>query len=154
MFISSSISEIIGYSFNLFGSKYSYRNKLGVYLFIAGCTCLPVALIPVSGETTESFSLNMFFTIVFCSLSKMFTSTCVFMLYLYSSRIFPTSVRNTLISYIGCFGRVGAVLAPQVNLLRYTVWGPLPFYILGANTILTSLTMLLLPNEQLIKHDI
>lgn len=68
--------------------------------------------------------------------------------------IFPTHVRNTLISFVSSIGRVGSMSAAQINLLRFLVWGPLPYYIFGLNALLASVVVFLLPNDKKIKHQI
>lgn len=47
-----------------------------------------------------------------------FAITCSFqVLYFFTSEIFPTNVRNSLLSLCSMIGRVGSMLAPQTPLL-------------------------------------
>ncbi len=75
-------------------------------------------------------------------------------MYVYPAQIFPTSVRNTLVGFILCSGKLGGIIAPQINLLRFTVCAPMPYFIFGINTVLASVAIMFLPNEKLIRHDI
>lgn len=142
----------MGYQLLYFGSKYSNRNKLGLSLVVAGLSCIPVALIPI--DQSNLFNLNALVTIAFTSLCKIGISISTFYIYVYPSQIFPTSVRNSLVASILCFGKVGAMMSPHVNLLRFTVWQPLPYYIFAINSILAGILTVFLPNELKIKHEI
>lgn len=47
-----------------------------------------------------------------------FAITCSFqILYFFTSEIFPTNVRNSLLSFCSMVGRIGSMLAPQAPLL-------------------------------------
>lgn len=52
--------------------------------------------------------------------------TCSFqILYFFTSEIFPTNVRNTLLSLCSMVGRIGSMLAPQTPLLaKYYIYAP------------------------------
>ena len=148
----SCISEISGYLLGLYGKEYSRKKWLTFYLVLCSLASLPVALI--SQEDVKYWTLKKIFVVIFASLGKVFASSSIYLMYHYSSLIYPTSVRNTLVSYVSSFGRLGAIIAPQINLLRFVVWGPLPYYIFCANTFLASLASLILPNDKNIKHEI
>jgi MFS family permease len=152
MFLVSCVTEIFGYLIPIFGGKYSDRNRLCLALLISGFSSLVTAIIPV--DATPDLTFNKISTVFFAGMGKMFISTSLYLLYVYPTKIFPTSVRNTLVSYILCSGRLGAIIAPQVNLLRIVVWEPLPYYVFGLNTIFASSLLLFLPNEKNIKHSI
>lgn len=152
MFMFSAISEIIGYSLSLLFTNHSSKRKLVIYLGLASLSCLAVVLVPL--DKTGEFTFKSFLTIAFAAMSKVFCSTTFLLVYTYASRLFPTSVRNTLISYCACFGRLGAAIVPQIIILKYTVWDQLPYLILSGNTFLACFSVMLLPNEQAIRHVI
>ena len=142
-----------GYFIGLIGTQYPRRNLLTLYLGLAALCSLPVALIP-PGKFESQFSMNTIAIILFASLGKMFCTTSMYIMYCYSSTIYPTNIRNTLVSYVSSFGRLGSILAPLINLLRFTVWGPLPYYIFTTTTAIACCLAAFLPNDKLISYDI
>lgn len=153
MFLFSCLSESVGYLLGLIGKGYPRRNLLVMYLGLSALCSLPVAIIP-SSDQIESLTINTILIIVFASLGKVFGSTALYIMYHYSSTIYPTSIRTTLVSYVSSFGRVGSIIAPLINLLRFTVWEPLPYYIYSATTAFACILSIYLPNEMLINHVI
>lgn len=153
MFLLSCLFEFTGYLLGLIGSKYPRRYVLTFYLGLTALVSIPVAMISPVNDA-NGISLNNIFIIIFASLGKMFTSTSVYLNYYYTSTIFPTSVRNSLVSFVSSTGKIGSFLAPQVNLLRYTVWTQLPYYIFSITTGTAFLLTNILPNDQHIFHDI
>lgn len=152
MFFLSCIGEIAGYLIGLLGKKHSRKNMIALHLGLTALMSLPVALIP-SG-TGDVLSLNKIFIIFFATMGKVFCSTSLYLMYHFSSLVYPTSVRNTMVSIVSSFGRLGAVIAPQVTLLRFLVWGPLPYYIFSMNTLLACFAVYILPNDKKIRHEI
>ncbi|XP_034481942.1 organic cation transporter 1-like isoform X2 [Drosophila innubila] len=79
-------------------------------LFLSSCSILLLAMAILDGDY-PTFSWGLYF------LAKM-TSTGSFMvLYFFTSEIFPTSCRNSLLSFCSMMGRFGSMLAPQTPLL-------------------------------------
>ena len=152
MFLLSCVSEITGYCIGLIGPTYSKRNLLVLYLGLAAISSLPVAAI--KPDNNNEISMNEIAIIFFASIAKMFASTSCYISYYYSSVIFPTSVRNTLVSFVSSFGRIGSILAPQINLLRFLIWKPLPYYIFTTTTAIGCLITMILPNDNYITHEI
>ena len=148
MIFLSGISDLIGFSLIQFGQKYSMKLLLIAYLTFVSIASLFVALIPV--EDTQMWNLNNIAIILFAFVGKTFTATNLSLAYNYTSSFYPTSVRNTLMSFITSAGRVGAVIAPQINVLRYTVWGPLPYLIFAGNTLLNVFLIVFLPSNKII----
>jgi len=56
-------------------------------------------------------------------------------------------VFNDQKTFVSCVGRFGSLFASQVNLLRFLVWGPLPYDLFALNAILAAISMSFLPNE-------
>lgn len=152
MFFLSCIAEIFGYLLGLVGKKHAKKDLIGIHLGLCAIMSLPVALIPPG--TGDMWSLNKIFIMFFATMGKVFCSTSLYLMYHFSSLVYPTSVRNTMVSVVSSFGRLGAVIAPQVTLLRFLVWGPLPYYIFSVNTLLACFTVFILPNDKKIKHEI
>ncbi len=154
MFLLTCVFEITGYVIAIFGQAYSNRNKLGLSLLLTGCSSLAVAMIPLPPPHLHFLNPITVAIVALTSISKVFISIALFLVHIYPTQIFPTSVRNTLVAFILCGGKLGGIIAPQINLLRTTVWAPLPYYVFGANTILASIAIVFLPNEKLIRHTV
>ncbi len=71
--------------------------------------------------------------------------TCAFgTIYLYTSELYPTSLRTGGLGFSSTCGRVGAVLSPYVAMLsKVRHW--LPLVVFGGAAILSGLLALLLP---------
>lgn len=72
-------------------------------------------------------------------------------LYIYTVEIFPTNLRQSLLSVCSMFGRIGSMIAPQTPLLA-KIWSPLPMIIFGTIGMVSGLTILQFPetlNSQL-----
>lgn len=65
-------------------------------------------------------------------------------LYIYTVEIFPTNLRQSLLSVCSMFGRIGSMVAPQTPLLA-KIWAPLPMVIFGSIGIASGLAILEFP---------
>lgn len=65
-------------------------------------------------------------------------------LYIYTVEIFPTNLRQSLLSTCSMFGRIGSMIAPQTPLLA-KVWTPLPMILFGCLGISSAITSLQFP---------
>lgn len=152
MFLSCTIAEIIGMLGGFYGTQYSRRTLLMVYFLITAVTSFLVAIIP--NDEKEAFSFRSIL-IMFCAFcGKVLISTIFYLIYHYSSKVYPTRVRNTLVSFACCLGRFGAILAPQIILLRMLVWAPLPYFIFAFSSFLALGSVFLLPCERKLDYDI
>lgn len=77
-------------------------------------------------------------------LSKLTITMSFGTLYIYTVEIFPTNLRQTLLSACSMIGRVGSMIAPQTPLLS-KVWVPLPMLIFGCLGITSGVAILRLP---------
>uniref|UniRef100_A0A0K8VF65 Solute carrier family 22 member 3 n=3 Tax=Bactrocera latifrons TaxID=174628 RepID=A0A0K8VF65_BACLA len=111
------------------GRRYSLCGSMLVCAICMGIT----ALVGGNHEVTE---------LVLFLIGK-FAITCSFqILYFFTSEIFPTNVRNSLLSFCSMIGRIGSMLAPQAPLLaNYYEYAP---QILFASFALISGTLTLL----------
>lgn len=75
------------------------------------------------------------------------------LIYLYASQFFPIGVRNTIVSYVTCAGRVGSILSPQINLLK-SINRSLPYIIFSGNAFLSCFLVFFMPDTNEIKHNI
>ncbi|XP_011196030.1 organic cation transporter protein [Zeugodacus cucurbitae] len=111
------------------GRRYSLCGSMLVCALCMGVTA-------VVGGDHEAVELVLF-------LIGKFAITCSFqILYFFTSEIFPTNVRNSLLSFCSMVGRIGSMLAPQAPLLvNYYEYAP---QILFASFALISGTLTLL----------
>ena len=152
MFFLSTLAESIGMSSGLFLEKYSRRSLLFLFFILLSIVCILVALIPVNSK--DSISLSSILIMIFAFIGKALISAVFFLVYHYASLLFPTKVRNTLISYASCTGRIGGLLAPQVILLRSLVWEPMPYMVFSIFSFFAIICVYFLPYEKKLKHDI
>ncbi|KAK4883410.1 hypothetical protein RN001_006729 [Aquatica leii] len=68
-------------------------------------------------------------------------------LYIITNEMFPTSMRQTLLSICSMFGRIGNVLAPQLFLLM-EIWKQFPLVLFATLTGISALLTLFLPETK------
>ncbi|XP_058118047.1 organic cation transporter protein-like [Anopheles coustani] len=122
-------------SMNFIMNRFPRRMTQFVSLAICGLLCLVTLLIP-----TDIFWMN---TLMFL-LSKMAISFSFGVLYIYTAEIFPTNLRQSLLSMCSMIGRLGAIVAPQMPLLA-KVWKPLPMVLFGSIALFSAVTILKFP---------
>ncbi|KAH8379064.1 hypothetical protein KR009_002928, partial [Drosophila setifemur] len=89
-------------------------HRVGRRWALSSCLFSCATLLLAVAATDEVYPLA---SVLLYFLAKM-TSTGSFMiLYFFSSEIFPTNCRNSLLSFCSCVGRFGSMLAPQTTLL-------------------------------------
>lgn len=152
MFLLSSLAEVVGYTGGVIGAKYSRNLILRICLFIAAVCCIIVAFIPVTSNSLTSWNSILIMLCVFGG--KAMTSTAFNLIYIYTNQLYPTHVRNTLVSYTASAGRFGAIISPQINLLGNAVWGPLPYLIFSASTFVACVFLFFIPNEKNSEDDV
>jgi hypothetical protein len=151
MYFFSSLAEIIGYASCHLNDYFSRKNVLIGFLGSASLMCLIVALIPTNSSIifnifNLNISLNSILIILFASIGKAMASAAFNSGYVFTSKLYPTSVRNTLVSLVSSIGRVGSLISPQINLLRKIVWAPLPYFIFSGSSLLACLFTIFLPD--------
>jgi Na+/melibiose symporter-like transporter len=86
------------------GRKWCY----GVSLIIAGAAC--IAILFIDDKRT-------ILIVIFAMMGKFFVASSYAIIYLFSSELFPTSVRNSCIGLCSMMARVGSMTAPLINAL-------------------------------------
>lgn len=142
MFILSSFAELGGYCFSSIAQRYPIKRLLILTLGSSGIMCMAVAVIPKQADSYLYTSMIM----IFASLGKALASAAFNLIYVYASQLFPTIVRNTLLAYVACAGRIGSLIAPQINLLGFMVWENLPYLIFSSNSFLACSCIFWLPD--------
>ncbi|CAD7005956.1 unnamed protein product [Ceratitis capitata] len=89
---------------NRFGRRYS----LCATMLLSGLCCLTTALLP-----TDEFVWRL----IFFLMGKFLITAAFQILYFFTSEIFPTNVRNSLLSFCSMVGRVGSMVAPLTPVL-------------------------------------
>lgn len=111
------------------------RNAQSGSMIICGACCLAAEYC-----ADEDSWLRLIFNLI----GKFAISTAFDILYMYTSELFPTCIRNGAMSVSSMFGRVGSMVVPQMPLLvRY--WAPLPMVVFGVSSLASGACVLFLP---------
>lgn len=111
------------------------KRTLSISMVVGGLFCFLSEFIETGNDW---INLTLFL------LSKMAITVSFATLYIYTVEIFPTNLRQSLLSLCSMFGRIGSILAPQVPLLA-KLWSPLPMVLFGALGITSGLAILQFP---------
>ncbi|XP_055906955.1 solute carrier family 22 member 3-like [Eupeodes corollae] len=135
-FIYISLVEIPGFlipflTMDRFGRRYS----LFGYLVVCGICIGATIFLPVG---MYGIQLTLFL------LGKMAIAASFQVLYFYTSEIFPTNVRNSLLSFCSMFGRIGSMVAPQTPLMA-KYYEPSPAILFSACALISGFMALLFP---------
>lgn len=144
MYLLSSLAEMVGYTGGILGSKYSRNKILKVCLTLAGICCIVVAFIPVTSNSITSWNSILIMLCVF--IGKAMSATAFNLIYIYTNQLYPTFVRNTIVSYTASAGRFGSIISPLINLLGTTVWKPLPYLIFSSASFIAAGCLFFIPD--------
>eukprot|EP00095_Tigriopus_kingsejongensis_P000969 maker-scaffold83_size396513-snap-gene-2.32 protein:Tk00969 transcript:maker-scaffold83_size396513-snap-gene-2.32-mRNA-1 annotation:"PREDICTED: uncharacterized protein LOC103466540" len=137
-FFLSALTELPGvvfgyYAINFFGRRFI----LSFLQSLAGVACI------VAGLLVSYPSLSLLQTAM--ALIGKFGATCAFgTVYLYTSELFPTSIRGTAVGISSTIARVGGICA-LLLLGTKDIWAPLPMVIMGTVGTVAGCLALLLP---------
>lgn len=113
-YMTTSLAEVPGYFLVLvLLNRLGRRLSLSGSLLIAGMACIVTAAMSASTGTAENGLARLSAMLV----GKFAVTISFTVLYLYTTEIFPTSMRNGLMSICSTIGRIGSMLAPQTPLL-------------------------------------
>ncbi|XP_072932972.1 organic cation transporter protein-like isoform X2 [Epargyreus clarus] len=114
-----------------FGRK---RTLLTAYT-ICGISCISITFVP----TSLSWLATFLYLIGKIAITQAFSG-----IYMYTSELFPTHARHSLLGFCSMVGRVGSIVAPQMPLLAiYVDW--LPSVLFGATALVAGGLMLTTP---------
>jgi MFS family permease len=147
LYVCQSIAELIGYWICLFNDKFGRRKTNIFYLFVSAVMCLIVSLVPRNNDLNDENKVlrDAIMIISLISIGKCMISAAFNTLYIYSSELYPTSVRNFALLFVACMGRMGSLLSPQINLLGDVLWKPLPYLIFSIAAFFASFVVFILP---------
>lgn len=104
-------AEIPGYIVtNLISGRFGRKWSLCSSLIVCGISCIGSQYMPIE----QSFARLALFLLGKAAITVSFT-----VLYVFTSEMFPTSLRNSLILVCSTVGRIGSMSAPQTPLLVY-----------------------------------
>lgn len=85
-------------------------------MLLAGCSCLGTLFLPTISQASSASAFGLPFFLV----GKFAITASFNVLYVYTTEIFPTRMRNGMMCTCSMIGRLGSMLAPQAPLLvRY-----------------------------------
>lgn len=116
-------------------NRYGRRATLSSCMMTSGAILLLTVFVPHTMHWLQ---------MVLAMMAKLAITSSYGTVYMYSSELFPTPVRNGGIGASSMIGHTGGVLAPYVKLLS-GVWKPLPLIIFGAMALCGGLMSQLLP---------
>lgn len=83
-------------------------------------------------------------------LGKLFITVSFNVIYIYTTELFPTSLRHSIMACCSMLGRIGSMLAPQTPLLEM-YFQALPMLLFGSTAIVSGLSILIFPETLHIK---
>ncbi|XP_035679931.1 organic cation transporter protein-like [Branchiostoma floridae] len=139
-FISGAV-DIPAYIISIFSIEYFGRRKPHVSLMLIGgiaCIITPFLAPPFLAQNLNALSITT-------SMIGKFGITAAFnIIYIWTVEMYPTVVRNVGIGASSMWARVGGIISPFVQ-LSDTAWGPVPYLIFGALSVVAGLAAMLLP---------
>lgn len=112
------------------------RKSMANFLAFAGISCLLTMVVPVSGSLLSATSLAL--------VGKLMVSAAFNIVYVYTSELYPTVIRNAGLGVCSMSCRVGGILAPFVPSMK-SLHTSMPFMVFCLSGISAGCLGLLLP---------
>ncbi|KAL0830928.1 hypothetical protein ABMA28_003009 [Loxostege sticticalis] len=111
------------------------KRTLLIAYIVCGLSCVAIAFVP----KTLAWLATLLYLIGKIAITQAFSG-----IYMYTSELFPTHARHSLLGFCSMVGRVGSIVAPQMPLLAiYVEW--LPSVLFGATALIAGGLMLTTP---------
>ncbi|XP_050677881.1 organic cation transporter protein-like [Leptidea sinapis] len=135
-YILTALVEIPGYGLSVLTlDRFGRKGSIMTAFFVCSVSLFGLPFIPSDYQWLQT-SLNL--------LGKLCISMAFSSIYIYTSELYPTSVRHSMVAMCSMAGRVGQVIAPQTPLLM-NYMASLPYLIFGVMAAIAGLLMLLTP---------
>ncbi|CAH2241420.1 jg15617 [Pararge aegeria aegeria] len=111
------------------------KTTLLIAYVVCGISCVAIIFVP----TSMSWLTTLLYLVGKIAITQAFSG-----IYMYTSELFPTHARHSLLGFCSMVGRVGSIVAPQMPLLAiYIEW--LPSVLFGATALIAGGLMLTTP---------
>ncbi|XP_060801640.1 organic cation transporter protein-like isoform X2 [Amyelois transitella] len=111
------------------------KRTLLVAYTVCGLSCVAIAFVPKS----LAWLATLLYLVGKIAITQAFSG-----IYMYTSELFPTHARHSLLGFCSMVGRIGSIVAPQMPLLAiYVEW--LPSVLFGATALIAGALMLTTP---------
>src|SRR5689334_11455556 len=101
---------------NVFAPRFGRKKPLFSYYALSGCLCLMVAALTFIADHPNAFEVDILRTVLVL-FARFWLAGAFAVIYVYSSELFPTVIRNTAFGVCICAHTFGGVMAPQILLL-------------------------------------
>ncbi|CAH2084366.1 unnamed protein product [Euphydryas editha] len=135
-YILTALVEIPGYCLSIFSlDRFGRKSSIMTAFFICGVSLVSLPFVPEHLQWLQ-ICLNL--------LGKLCISMAFSSIYIYTSELYPTTLRQSLVNLCSMSGRIGHVIAPQTPLLM-DYMESLPYLLFGVMAATSALLMLLTP---------
>ncbi|XP_049872471.1 organic cation transporter protein-like isoform X2 [Pectinophora gossypiella] len=115
--------------------KFGRKRTLLVAYTVCGIACVAITFVP----STMAWLATLLYLLGKIAITQAFSG-----IYMYTSELFPTHARHSLLGFCSMVGRIGSIVAPQMPLLAiYVSW--LPSVLFGATALVAGALMLTTP---------
>ncbi|EFN82259.1 Solute carrier family 22 member 21 [Harpegnathos saltator] len=136
-FMLVAVVEIPGYFLTWLLTDYVGRKAtLSGSFLLSGAFCLAIQFVPAAASTYGPLLLYM--------AGKLCITIAFATVYIYTTELFPTTMRHSLLGICSMTGRVGSILSPQTPLLAQ-IMPALPLILFGAMGMVAGVLSLIFP---------
>lgn len=127
-YILSAIFEFAGIMYCHLNDKTGRKKGLFIQIITFSSSLFLIGFLP-DADIKQMYEWSNVLKIIFYLIAKMMVSAAFNTIIVFTAELYNTEVRNTAITLMGSVGFLASLIAPQVNLLSTSVWGPLPYLI-------------------------
>lgn len=118
-------------------NRWGRKPLFGCCQILAGVACILGGLAPIR-----------WMQVTLAIIGKFGASASFFVVFVYTSELFPTEIRSTAVGASSTFARIGGMIAPLIAFLS-SVWKPFPLLIMGGSSLVGGVLVFLLLPETL-----